>query len=58
MQADSAVAVLAVVVGEELLAERPGIGQGAEPVGEDREVLSLDLSSGRCCWGGVAGVWV
>ena len=39
MQADAAVAVLVVVVVEELLPERAGIGQRAEPLGEDRGVL-------------------
>ena len=39
VHADPGVAVLVVVVGEELLGERAGVGQGPEAVGEDRGVL-------------------
>ena len=45
VQRDAAVAVLVVVEGEELLAERAGIGQAAEVAGEGRAVLQrLELS--------------
>ena len=37
--ADARVAVVVVVVGEERLAERPGVGDGAEALGEARAVL-------------------
>jgi len=39
VQADAAVPVLVVVVGEERLAERSGVGQGPEAAGEGRAVL-------------------
>lgn len=39
-------AVLVVVVGEELLGERAGVGQGPETFGEDRGVLQPGLRSG------------
>jgi hypothetical protein len=39
VQPDTAVAVLMVVVGEELVAEGAGVGDRTEPVGKGRAVL-------------------
>jgi hypothetical protein len=45
---DPGMAVLAVVPGEELLAEATGILDGAEPIGEARPVLQgLELALGK-----------